>query len=122
MTYNLRTSVIRMDTVIPLSPGETLIELRGSASPATHRRSAPRVRDHNFIWGPFGRNLHEDLLGVRGQGTAIGDGDTGIRWALHGREEESTIHDEIGLRHYYAEWGRRMGRSPSDPFGDRRST
>ena len=24
---------------------------------------------------------------------------------LHGRHENDTIHDEIGMRHYYAEWG-----------------
>ena len=30
-----------------------------------------------------------------------------------------TIHDEIGMRHYYATWSRYMGRSSSDPFGER---
>ena len=29
-----------------------------------------------------------------------------------------TIHDEGGMRHFYAEWGRRMGRSASDPYGE----
>jgi len=58
------------------------------------------VFDHNTIWGPFGRNLHEDLLGVHGQG----------------REENSTIHDEVGMRHYYAEWSRRMDRPAYDPY------
>jgi methanesulfonate monooxygenase large subunit len=27
-----------------------------------------------------------------------------------------TIHDEGGMRHFYSEWGRRMGRRASDPF------
>ena len=27
---------------------------------------------------------------------------------LHGRHENSTIHDEVGMRHYYAEWGKFM--------------
>jgi methanesulfonate monooxygenase large subunit len=31
------------------------------------------------------------------------------------REENETIHDEIGLRSYFAEWSRRMGRAASDP-------
>jgi methanesulfonate monooxygenase large subunit len=117
MTYNLRTSVIRLDTIIPVAPNRTIIELRGLALASdTPDERAARVRDHNTIWGPFGRNLHEDLLAVRGQGQAMRDGDTGSRWLLHGREEDMTIHDEGGMRHYYAEWSRRMARSPSDPF------
>jgi methanesulfonate monooxygenase large subunit len=49
----------------------------------------------------------------------MSDERTDSKWVLHGREEGMTIHDEVGMRHYYAEWGRRMGRSASDPFGDR---
>lgn len=40
-------------------------------------------------------------------------------YVLHGREEENGTHDEIGMRQYYAEWGRLMGRPPHDPFGKR---
>ena len=40
---------------------------------------------------------------------------TEARRILHGRRENNTIHDEIGMRHYYQEWGRIMDRSPSDP-------
>ncbi|HVT07405.1 MAG TPA: aromatic ring-hydroxylating dioxygenase subunit alpha [Polyangia bacterium] len=119
ITYNLRTSVIRLDTAIPLSPNQVMIEFRGLGlkddSPETR---AARVRDHNQIWGPFGRNLHEDLLGVQGQGTAMRDGRTDSRWVLHAREEDQTIHDEIGMRHFYATWSRYMGRSPADPFAE----
>ncbi|MEA2700935.1 MAG: methanesulfonate monooxygenase subunit alpha [Myxococcales bacterium] len=119
MTYNLRTSVIRLDVVIPIAPNKTLIEIRGLGLRSdTAEERAERVRDHNIIWGPFGRNLHEDLLGVAGQGSALRDGATGGRWLLHGREENQTIHDEIGMRHYYAEWSRRMGRLASSPFTD----
>jgi len=119
MTFNLRTSVIRVDTVIPLAPNKVLIELRGlGLAGDTAEERAARVRDHNAIWGPFGRNLHEDLLGVRGQGKAMRDGSTGSRWVLHGREEDNTIHDEVGMRHYYATWSHFMGRSASNPFGE----
>jgi methanesulfonate monooxygenase large subunit len=117
MTYNLRTSVIRLDTMIPLAPNRTVIELRGlGLRRDTPEERAARVRDHNVIWGPFGRNLHEDLLGVSGQGRAMREEASGARWVLHGREEGMTIHDEGGMRHYYAEWSRRMGRAPADPF------
>jgi methanesulfonate monooxygenase subunit alpha len=68
-------------------------------------------RDLSLL-GPFGRNLHEGLMGVSGQGRSIGRGQT---WILHGREEQNKIHDEVGMRHYYAEWSRRMGRRSSDP-------
>jgi methanesulfonate monooxygenase large subunit len=40
-------------------------------------------------------------------------------YVLHAREENNTTHDEIGMRQYYAEWGRRMGRPPYDPYGKR---
>jgi methanesulfonate monooxygenase large subunit len=116
MTYNLRTSVMRIDTAIPLGPNEVIIEFRGlglkSDTKEEHRQ---RVFDHNMIWGPFGRNLHEDLLGVHGQGRAMRRG-TDSRWVLQGREESNTIHDEVGMRHYYAEWSRRMGRPAYDPY------
>ena len=120
MTYNLRTSVLRMDTAIPLGPNKVIIEFRGlGLKRDTPEMRAERIFDHNMIWGPFGRNLHEDLLGVHGQGIAMRDERTDSRWVLHGREENMTIHDEGGMRHYYAEWSRRMGRPAYDPFGDR---
>jgi methanesulfonate monooxygenase subunit alpha len=116
MTYNLRTSVMRIDTSIPLGPDKLLIEFRGlGLKRDTPEERAKRIYDHNMIWGPFGRNLHEDLLGVHGQGIAMGRG-TDARWVLQGREENSTIHDEVGMRHYYAEWSRRMGRPAYDPY------
>jgi methanesulfonate monooxygenase large subunit len=40
------------------------------------------------------------------------------RHILHGRRENNSIHDEIGMRHFYKEWSRRVGRSPCDPFSD----
>jgi methanesulfonate monooxygenase large subunit len=112
-TYNLRGSALRIDTVLPLSPTRTIIEYRGLGLVRdTPAERAQRVADYNTIWGPFGRNLHEDLMGVTGQGRSIGHGMT---WVLHGREEQNKIHDEIGMRHFYDEWTRRMGRSASDP-------
>jgi methanesulfonate monooxygenase large subunit len=120
MTFNLRTSVLRIDTTIPVGPNEVVIELRGlGLARDTAAERSLRIRDHNAIWGPFGRNLHEDLLAVSGQGKSLRDGGTDARWLLHGREENMTIHDEVGLRHFYAEWSRRMGRSSSDPFAER---
>jgi methanesulfonate monooxygenase large subunit len=117
MTYNLRTSVLRMDTAIPLGPNKLIIEFRGLGLKSdTAEQREERIRDHNTIWGPFGRNLHEDLLGVHGQGRAMRES-TDSKWVIHGREENMTIHDEGGMRHFYAEWSRRMGRKAYDPLG-----
>ena len=73
------------------------------------------MKAHNSIWGPFGRNLHEDLIGVAGQGTTMREG-TEVRNILHGRHENSTIHDEVGMRHYYEAWGRFLGLNPMNPL------
>ena len=47
---------------------------------------------------PFGRNLHEDLIGVAGHVQRC------VRVLkkrniLHEDDENSTIHDEVGMRH-----------------------
>jgi methanesulfonate monooxygenase subunit alpha len=118
MTFNLRTSVLRMDTAIPLGPNKLIIEFRGLAPKSDNpEQRAERIHDHNVIWGPFGRNLHEDLLGVHGQGRAMRDG-TDSKWVIHGREENMTIHDEGGMRHFYAEWSKKMQRPAFNPLGD----
>ena len=107
--FNLRGSAYRSDSVTPLGPNKVLIEFRGyglmSDSPEDR---ATRIEHHNSIWGPVGRNLHEDLIGVAGQGTTMRTG-TEPRNILHGRHEGGTIHDEVGMRHYYAEWSKWMG-------------
>ena len=40
------------------------------------------------------------------------------RRILHGRHENNLIHDEIGMRHFYNEWSKWMGRNPSDPMNE----
>ncbi len=95
MTYNLRGSSLRIDTVMPVSATSTFIEYRGlGLKRDTADERAQRVRDYNSIWGPFGRNLHEDLLGVHGQGKALGRGQTYI---VQAREEDQ--HDSRRDRH-----------------------
>tara|TARA_X000001382_G_scaffold90372_2_gene65001 strand:+ start:1618 stop:2688 length:1071 start_codon:yes stop_codon:yes gene_type:complete len=113
--FNLRGSAYRSDSVTPLGPNKVLIEFRGyGLKKDTPEERATRIKHHNSIWGPFGRNLHEDLLGVAGQGTTMREG-TESRNILHGRHENSTIHDEVGMRHYYAEWSKWMGVEANNP-------
>ena len=114
--FNLRGSAFRSDSITPLGPNKVLIEFRGyGLLKDTPEERQQRIDHHNTIWGPFGRNLHEDLLGVTGQGVAMGKG-TERRNILHGRHENNTIHDEVGMRHFYAEWGKYLNVDPSNPL------
>ena len=114
--FNLRGSAYRSDSVTPLGPNSVLIEFRGyGLKKDTPEERATRIKHHNTIWGPFGRNLHEDLIGVTGQGVSMSEG-TERRHILHGRHENHTIHDEVGMRHYYAEWGKYLDVNPSNPL------
>jgi methanesulfonate monooxygenase large subunit len=116
MNFNLRGSALRCDIVTPLAADKVLIEYRGLGLKSdTPEERMVRVKHHNTIWGPFGRNLHEDLIGVQGQGSTMQEG-AEPRRILHGRHENGTIHDEVGMRHFYAEWGRWMDRNPADPM------
>lgn len=118
ITFNIRAPAMRLDTSIPLGPNKLYVEFRGlGLKRDTAEERAIRIRDHNTIWGPFGRNLPEDLLGTFGQGIALSDR-TEAPYILHARLENNKIHDEIGMRHFYAEWSRRMGRSASDPYNE----
>jgi methanesulfonate monooxygenase large subunit len=115
INFNLRGSALRCDVVTPLGPNKTMIEFRGLGLKSDSKEDRmTRIQHHNSIWGPFGRNLHEDLIGVQGQGNTMLPG-TEPRRVLHGRQENQTIHDENGMRHYYDEWGRWLNRLPSSP-------
>lgn len=114
-TYSLRASCLRVSVMTPLSESETLIEVRGLGlkSDTPEIREA-RIVDHDTIWGPFGRNIIEDLLAVQNQTLAMNESPA-AKYLIMAREEGDTIHDEIGLRSYFAEWSRRMGRPASNP-------
>ena len=116
ITFNLRTSVLRIDSYIPLAADLVLLEFRAlglKRDTAAERRQ--REKDAAVIWSPFGRNLHEDLLASSGQGVAMAKGSESM-YVLQAREEDLTIHDEVGMRHYLAEWSKRMGRSSANPM------
>ena len=118
ISINLRGSALRVDTLTPIGPNRVLIEYRGlGLQRDTAEERARRVQDHNTIWGPFGRNLPEDLIGVTNQGLAMRPGSE-VRRVLHGRFEGNSIHDEVGMRHYYEEWSRRVGRSARAPYAN----
>jgi methanesulfonate monooxygenase large subunit len=115
INFNLRGSALRVDVMTPLSPDKVMIEFRGLGLKSdTPEERLIRQRHHNSIWGPFGRNLHEDLLAVTTQQGSM-HSHAEERRILHGRHENNTIHDEVGMRHYYDEWGKWMDMNPSNP-------
>lgn len=109
----LRSTVMRIDTMTPLSPDRTLVEWRGLAP----KRDTPEVREmrlrqHNQVWGPAGRNLAEDIAAVESQQRNVAR--QAARYTIIAREENRGPHDDCNLRAYYQEWGRRVGRWAHD--------
>ena len=120
VNFNLRGSALRCDIMTPLSSDSVMIEFRGLGLKSdTPEERMTRIRHHNSIWGPFGRNLHEDLIAVTTQQGSMNEY-AEPRRILHGRHEldsdgDPTIHDEEGMRHFYDEWGKRLNRCPGNP-------
>lgn len=104
---NCRTSVIRLDTQIPLAPGRTLVQYRGlgvKGEPDAVRLH--RINEHDQVWGPFGRNLPEDSIAAEHQQkTMVG----ATKYSLMAREESGLTHDDLPLRAFYREWERLTG-------------
>ena len=112
---NIRSNVIRIDRMVPLSPGRTLVEWRGLGAAAnSDEMRAAQLRHHNMFWGPAGRNLPEDLIAVEAQWAGMG-ADV-VRYSILAREEDLNPTDDANVRAYYQEWGRRMGRRPNAPL------
>jgi methanesulfonate monooxygenase subunit alpha len=114
LMINIRSNVVRLDRMVPLSPGRTLVEWRGlGVKGDSEALRAVRIRQHNLFWGPTGRNLPEDVLAVESQARAMASDD--VRYSIIAREEDLNPTDDANVRAYYQEWGRRMGRSAAAP-------
>ena len=79
-----------------------------------------RIRHHNDVWGPFGRNVPEDNRATELQMLAM-RGDA-IPYSIHAREEGGTGQDDRSVREYFDVWSRLMGRDPANPFDARPAT
>ena len=79
--------------------------------PAEHRRI--RINHHNQYWGPFGRNVPEDMFAAEACTESFRNG--AARYQIIAREEGLSGQDDGILRAFYAEWGRLLGRRPSEP-------
>ena len=117
-TVITRGTVMRIDTVTPLAPDRTLVESRGigiKGESAADRRM--RIRHHNDYWGPLGRNVPEDAFAAEACHAAFSGG--GALYQTIAREEQGAGQDDCGLRAFYAEWSRRLGRSAHAPVNSR---
>ncbi|MFT5134965.1 MAG: methanesulfonate monooxygenase large subunit, partial [Gammaproteobacteria bacterium] len=112
MMLNCRSTVVRLDSLIPLSPDRTLLECRGLGVVGdTKEVRAMRVRHHNQVWGPTGLNLAEDLWAVQSQMQNMQNGSG--RYSVIAREEEGPMTD-ASLRNFYSEWSRLTGYQAHD--------
>jgi phenylpropionate dioxygenase-like ring-hydroxylating dioxygenase large terminal subunit len=108
---NVRATVMRLDTITPVAPDRTIVEWRGLGLESdSEQQREIRVRQHNQVWGPAGRNLPEDISAVEAQQISMANG--AFRYSIYAREEELRPHDDANLRSFYQEWGRRVGRYP----------
>jgi methanesulfonate monooxygenase subunit alpha len=105
---NVRATVVRIDSLTPLTPGLTVLECRGlgRADDSPEVREM-RIRHHNQVWGPFGRNLPEDIWAIETQWANMCAGASGH--SIIAREEERQATDDAPLRSFYAEWQRSLG-------------
>jgi len=116
MMLNCRSTVVRIDSLVPLSPERTILECRGlgvRGDSDTVREG--RIRHHNQVWGPTGTNLAEDIWAVESQMRNMLSGAS--RYSVIAREEEGPMND-APLRDFYAEWCRLTGYSSYDTSGD----
>ena len=112
MLLNCRSTVVRIDLLIPLSPDRTLLECRGlGLANDTEAVRAMRVRHHNQVWGPTGINLAEDIWAVQAQMRNMKNGSS--HYSVIAREEDGPMSDS-SLRSFYAEWSRLTGYKPHD--------
>lgn len=105
---NARSTVVRIDALIPLAPGLTRLECRGLAprsDSAEQRRQ--RVRQHNEVWGPLGRNLPEDIWAIETQWQNLISG--ALPYSILAREDQQQATDDAPVRRFYEEWRRLTG-------------
>lgn len=121
MMINIRSNVVRLDRMIPLEPGRTMLEFRGLAVKGDSPEAREvRLKHHNLYWGPAGRNLLEDMLACESQWANI-ESDV-VRYSIMARDEGGRPTDDTRLRNFYGEWKRLMERSANEPFGEGATT
>lgn len=100
---NARSTVVRIDSLIPLAPDRTVLECRGLAPRGdSEAQRRLRIRQHNEVWGPMGRNLPEDIWAIETQWPGMVRGK--LPFSLIAREDDDQATDNSPLRSFYARW------------------
>lgn len=116
-TFITRGTVMRVDTVQPVTAHKCLIESRGlGLKGESSEDRMMRIDHHNEYWGPFGRNVTEDAFAAEGCEFSFGKG-AAMRGII-ARDEGGKGQCDSGLRGFWAEWSRRMGRPVGNPTND----
>ena len=119
IVFLCRATSLRIDVQVPISADKTLIQFRGlgvKGEPEEDR--IQRVRDYNEFWGPFGRNLPEDMVASVRQAQAMSDTVGG--YTLFARENDGPM-DDIPVREWYVHWGHLTGLDPANPLSQSKS-
>lgn len=118
MMLNCRSTVVRIDSLVPVAPDRTVLECRGLGVRGDSQAVRDtRIRHHNQVWGPTGTNLAEDIWAVQTQMRNMSSGSS--RYSVIAREEKGPMNDGP-LRDFYTEWSRLTACSPCNPHGDAR--
>lgn len=118
LTLIARSTILRIDTTIPIAPNSTVVEWRGLGD----RRDDPaaresRVQQYQQFWGPFGRNLPEDINAIESVERSMRNGSS--PFSLLARHEDLLANDDVMMRRFYAEWSRLMERQSNRLVFDR---
>ena len=110
-TIIARGTAIRIDKITPLSPSTAALEMWGLGllGESVDDRKI-RQRHHNQYWGPFGRNVPEDIIAA--ESCADSFRGEGGQYQIIARDEAGTGQDDMILRAFYAEWSRRLKIDP----------
>ena len=109
-----RATVMMIHTTNALSAEKTLVEWRGlGVKGESVQDRAMRIEHHNEFWGPFGRNVPEDVIAVECVARANREG--AARYGLFGRHEGHATQDDESVRVFYDEWSQLVGRRANDP-------
>jgi methanesulfonate monooxygenase subunit alpha len=118
LMINIRASTLRLDSVVPLSAMEVMVEFRGlGVKGESDENRRTRVNNHNQVWGPFGRNLPEDSIASVVQMKAMRTGASPYSIIARNEEGAPAMTDEP-IRAYFQEWSRLMERPIHNPFGE----
>jgi methanesulfonate monooxygenase large subunit len=108
-----RGTVMRLDTVTPLGPNRALLEMRGLGLRGESEEDRRiRERHHNQYWGPFGRNVPEDMYAA--EACAVSYRGATAKEQIIARDEGMSGQDDGLMRAFYGEWSRRVGRNADD--------